>query len=208
MVKAAGHATLEVINLLEERVELLALVHHHLAVLHRRAVEQVVQLHGLVRGGALLVLAAIEAEPEEHVLVELVALGVLGRLQHDVRVALVEVAVLRLRPSLHLERFNPPDLHTRLLPGALPRRLGLCGALARLLVLRAANLGAVAVLDVERECLLHGAPAHERVAGRHGKRWSAQAMLDTHVTNRAGGASRPSVFTRRLPHKQNSVLSP
>ena len=35
MVKAAGHATLEVINLLEERIELLALVHHHLAVLHR-----------------------------------------------------------------------------------------------------------------------------------------------------------------------------
>ena len=133
MVKAAGHATLEVINLLEERVELLALVHHHLAVLHRRAVEQVVQLHGLVRGGALLVLAAIEAEPEEHVLVELVALGVLGRLQHDVRVALVEVAVLRLRPSLHFELLDAPDLEARLLPGALPRRLGLRGALARLL---------------------------------------------------------------------------
>eukprot|EP00964_Phaeocystis_antarctica_P070732 scaffold43088_cov64-Phaeocystis_antarctica.AAC.3 len=47
MVESAGNAALEVVDLLEERVELLALVHHHLAVLHRRATEQVVQLHSL-----------------------------------------------------------------------------------------------------------------------------------------------------------------
>ena len=40
MVEPAGHAALEVqVDPLEERVELLALVHHHLAVLHRRSIE-------------------------------------------------------------------------------------------------------------------------------------------------------------------------
>ena len=60
------HAALEdaQATLLEELNELLGLVTHDLAVLYSTAAQLVVELHGLVRGRPVLVLARVPADPE------------------------------------------------------------------------------------------------------------------------------------------------
>ena len=108
--------------------------------------------HGLVGGRALLVEARVLAEPEVDVPEQLLAaelggLGVERRREHDVRVAVVEAAVLVLRPRHDLELLDAPDLEPDLRAAADPRVLLLGRALARVLVEVRADERHVRVLD-------------------------------------------------------------
>eukprot|EP00974_Lingulodinium_polyedra_P058100 5594573-Lingulodinium_polyedra.AAC.1 len=64
MSESALDAALHVVDVLEERKELLGLVLLHLAMVHGDAALQIVQLDRLVGCGPLLVDAALGSEPE------------------------------------------------------------------------------------------------------------------------------------------------
>ena len=92
MLEAAGDAARQIADArLEALHEGVRLVSLSLTALHRRPTEQVVQLHRLVRRNALLLNLRVLAKPEEER--PLKAAPSLRRLQGDVRVALVELAV-------------------------------------------------------------------------------------------------------------------
>jgi len=111
---------------LEVRAEELGLGALDFAVLDRVAVEVVVELDGLVGGGAVLVLGGLGANPEVDVVAELLGVGgLLVGPQENVRVAGVELAVLLLGPGDNLELLNPPDLDADLLANSLPGILSL-----------------------------------------------------------------------------------
>jgi hypothetical protein len=110
----------------KERGERGRLVALDLAVLDRRTAELVVELDSLVGGGAGLVLRGVRAEPEVDVPVERGLAGQLVGVEDDVRVARVELAVLRLGPRLDLELLNAPDLNADLFAGVVPRGFLLC----------------------------------------------------------------------------------
>ena len=150
VVEGRVDAALEVREALEEALEGLRLVLHHLAVLNRRAVEQVVQLDRLVRRCAHLVARRLRAEPKVDVVHELgVERALLVRVEHNVRVALVERPVLLHRPLDHLELLDPPHLDAGLLAAVPPGLLRLGGRLARGLILIGANQCHVGVRNVE-----------------------------------------------------------
>mmetsp|Transcript_53919 Transcript_53919/g.132182 ORF Transcript_53919/g.132182 Transcript_53919/m.132182 type:complete len:463 (-) Transcript_53919:57-1445(-) len=151
-VDAALHDAQAVREQAEEEVALEAL---HLAVLHGLVAEQRVELDGLVRRRARLVLRRLLAEPEVHVELDLVRARLLVRVQHNVRVAREERAVLLLRPRLHLELLDAPDLQAALLARVLPRRLGLRRRLLHVLLHIGAEQREVRVGDVDRLGLDH-----------------------------------------------------
>ena len=126
VLEARVHATLQEADVLEVRAEELGLGALDFAVLDRVAVEVVVELDGLVGGGAVLVLGGLGANPEVDVVAELLGVGgLLVGPQENVRVAGVELAVLLLGPGDNLELLNPPDLDADLLANSLPGILSL-----------------------------------------------------------------------------------
>ena len=83
------------------------------ADLHRRAAKKVIELDGLVGGGALLVLARLAAEPEEEVVRVFAARG-LGRLEHKVRIAIIERSEILGGQRHGSQTLDTPDLESRL----------------------------------------------------------------------------------------------
>jgi hypothetical protein len=135
MVEARCNATLQVPNSLGEvATEQITLSALDLAVLHRTAAQFVVELAGLVGSSTVLVLCRLAPDPKVHVPSEpkktfLVwgpcctyasLLFCLVRVQNDVAVAAMELAVLARRPWLHLELLDAPYLETRLLACICP----------------------------------------------------------------------------------------
>ena len=101
---------------LQEHVRLVAL---HLAVLHRPAAERLVKLDCLERGNTCLVCGALLAQPEEDIPNERRALRLRACLEHDVSVALEEVAV---KLGFHQRRhqlLDAPDLKAGLCASAV-----------------------------------------------------------------------------------------
>eukprot|EP00306_Pavlova_sp_CCMP459_P024774 CAMPEP_0185547200 /NCGR_PEP_ID=MMETSP1381-20130426/5970_1 /TAXON_ID=298111 /ORGANISM="Pavlova sp., Strain CCMP459" /LENGTH=142 /DNA_ID=CAMNT_0028159725 /DNA_START=66 /DNA_END=491 /DNA_ORIENTATION=+ len=95
-----------------------------LPVLRGRAPQSVVQLHRLVRRYRRLVLGRVLAQPEVKVPCERArARAPRSRVQDDVRVALVEGAVVRPLHRYHLHLLDAPHLHARLLAHRGPKVL-------------------------------------------------------------------------------------
>eukprot|EP00968_Pinguiococcus_pyrenoidosus_P000390 scaffold28_cov312-Pinguiococcus_pyrenoidosus.AAC.1 len=140
MSEPALDAALHVVDVLEERKELLGLVLLHLAVLHGDPALQIVQLDRLVGCGPLLVDAALGSEPEVDIVFQLPTVGVDDGVEDDVRVSLVEVPILFLGPLHHLELLDAPHLHSRGVAGTDPRVLRLRRGLSRGLVRVAADV--------------------------------------------------------------------
>mmetsp|Transcript_102250 Transcript_102250/g.324876 ORF Transcript_102250/g.324876 Transcript_102250/m.324876 type:complete len:205 (-) Transcript_102250:7-621(-) len=147
VAESRGHAALEVVDRLEEVLEFIGFVHLDFPVLGALAVKQVIQLHRLVGRRALLICGGPESKPEEDVPHQAVLR--LLRVEDDVAVALVEVAVLRLGPGDHLELLDAPDLHAWGHAATLPSLLCLSRLLAKRLVLVRADAGEVRVLDLQ-----------------------------------------------------------
>ena len=77
-----------------------------------------------------------------------VALRLLVRVEDDVRVAVVELAIVLLGPVGHLELDDAPDLQSHCIASALPGGLRLRGFLLHLLLRVGAKQGQVAVFPV------------------------------------------------------------
>lgn len=84
-------------------------------MLHRPAVQVVVQLHGEDGGCPALVLAALIAQPVVEVILQ-VPIPQLHRLQDDVGIACEEVSVKVGGHGNQVELLHTPDLQARLLP--------------------------------------------------------------------------------------------
>ena len=163
LLEAGGDAALEVLDgaALEVLEELGALVVLDLAVLHRVALQVVVELDRLVRRRAVLVLRRLGADPEVRVVRQLVRVRrVLDvGVEHDVAVADVEAAVLRLGPRHDAELLDPPHLQAHLLAAAGPLRLAVRRRLLTFSIDVAANEVDVGVLPVGLAVLDHGGEA-------------------------------------------------
>mmetsp|Transcript_548 Transcript_548/g.1263 ORF Transcript_548/g.1263 Transcript_548/m.1263 type:complete len:348 (+) Transcript_548:1273-2316(+) len=162
LAKARVDPSLQVSYTLREALyESLRLPPLALAMLQRLVPQEVVQFHCLVRRHAVLVLGRLTPDPEVYVPQQLVPLRILGRHQHDVRVASVELPVLFEGPRLDAEVgrvalgalvLHSPDFDAG--TGAdlaiLPVELDPGGGLAGGLVLVGADAGEVGFLYRER----------------------------------------------------------
>lgn len=110
LFEARGGAALQVFYAREELEEPLALLALHLAVLHGRAPQGLVQLGGEECIRASLVLSGLRSEPEEHVVLD-AALLRLVRLQDEVTVTYVKASLLPLWHIHKVEALHLPDFH-------------------------------------------------------------------------------------------------
>ncbi|KIH90808.1 hypothetical protein SPBR_00452 [Sporothrix brasiliensis 5110] len=167
--EARGHAAAaDGQALREERQEGGGRARLQLAVLRGGAVQKLVELDRLVRGGAGLVLGRVAAEPEEDFVAERRGARVAAdfvRVQHNVAVAVVEETDAVRGHRHHLEVLDAPDKEARLhaddavVPGGLRGGRGVLDAVVNV----GANQLDVAVLDV----VLLG--VHEAIVGGHGE---------------------------------------
>ena len=88
----------------------------HLSMLNRCAAQRVVRFHHFVRRRAILILTAFLANPNVQVIEKSIGIvRLFVGIQHDVRVALVKMAILFFRPRNDFELFNAPNLDTSII---------------------------------------------------------------------------------------------
>lgn len=107
----------------EQSKELVGRVLLHLAVLCRSALQELIQLDGLVCRNACFILGCLAAEPEEDIVAELVVADFVG-VEHDEAVSVVELAGFFFRPGDYLEVFDAPDCEAWCLADVLPGGFG------------------------------------------------------------------------------------
>lgn len=128
-VESTVHSSIEVLESSSRGKafdEFVRLFPFHLSMLHRSPSEKFVQFYHFVRCCTILVLRRLGSDPNVDIVPKSLTTLALVRLQHNIRVAPKELAVLVFGPSLYLKIFNPPYENAFLLSAPFPRRFGLC----------------------------------------------------------------------------------